>query len=171
MEYDQSNLKTLVELIRNKQPNIVYVHHQSDAHQDHRTTFPLVNESLGRASAPLFQDYKGPPWSIETVLAYEVWTPLPDFEYVEVISEFIAKKTAALKKHESQTKIIRYDNASEGLARYRRTMTGKGKYCEVFKIIDIQSSIDAIFSRALNQHSAHQTGKRTRILRFKEITD
>jgi LmbE family N-acetylglucosaminyl deacetylase len=139
LEYDQSNLKKLVELIRKKQPNIVYVHHQSDGHQDHRTTFQLVNESLGRASAPLFQDYKGAPWSTETVLAYEVWTPLPDFEYVEDISEFIAKKTASLKKHESQINIIRYDEASEGLARYRGAMTGKGKYCEVFKVVKISN--------------------------------
>jgi LmbE family N-acetylglucosaminyl deacetylase len=139
LEYDQSNLKKLVELIRKKQPNIVYVHHQSDGHQDHRTTFQLVNESLERASAPLFQDYKGPPWSTKTVLAYEVWTPLPDFEYVEDISEFIDKKAAALRKHVSQIKSVRYDEASEGLARFRGAMTGKGKYCEVFKVIKMSS--------------------------------
>jgi len=139
LEYDRSNLKKLVELIREKQPNIVYVHHQSDGHQDHRTTFQLVNESLGRAGAPIFQEFKGTPWSADIVLAYEVWTPLSDFEYVEDISEFIDKKTAALRKHESQTKSIRYDEASEGLARYRGAITGKGKYCEVFKVIKMPS--------------------------------
>jgi LmbE family N-acetylglucosaminyl deacetylase len=139
MEYDNSNLKKLVELIREKQPNIVYVHHQSDGHLDHVATFQLVNESLRRASVPLFQEYKGTPWLAETVLAYEVWTPLTDFEYVEDISEFIDKKTAALKKHESQIKSIRYDEAFEGLARYRGAMTGKGKHCEVFKIIKISN--------------------------------
>lgn len=139
LEYNKSNLKKLVELIREKQPNIVYVHHQSDGHQDHRTTFQLVNESLGRASTPTFQEYKGTPWSTDTVLAYEVWTPLPDFEYVEDISEFIDKKAAALRKHESQIKSIRYDEASEGLARYRGAITGKGKYCEVFKVIKMSS--------------------------------
>jgi len=135
LKYDQSNLKKLVELVREKQPHIVYVHHQSDGHQDHRIAFQLVNESLGRASASLFQEYKGAPWSTEAVLAYEVWTPLSDFEYVEDISEFIDKKTAALRKHESQIKSIPYDEAFEGLARYRGAITGKGKYCEVFKVI------------------------------------
>jgi len=137
LEYDQGSLKKLVELIRKKQPNIIYVHHPSDGHQDHRMTFQLVNESLGRASVPLFQEYKGSPWSAETVLAYEVWTPLSDFEYVEDISEFIDEKVAALRKHESQIKMNPYDEAFKGLARYRGTMTGKGKYCEVFKVIKI----------------------------------
>jgi LmbE family N-acetylglucosaminyl deacetylase len=139
LEYNKSNLKKLVELIREKQPNIVYVHHQSDGHQDHRTTFQLVNESLGRASVPKFQKYKGTPWSTDIVLAYEVWTPLSDFEYVEDISKFIDKKTAALRKHESQIKSIRFDEAADGLARFRGATTGKGKYCEVFKVIKMSS--------------------------------
>jgi LmbE family N-acetylglucosaminyl deacetylase len=94
---------------------------------------------LGRASAPIFKEYKGTLWSTDTALAYEVWTPLSDFEYVEDISEFIDKKVAALRKHESQIKNIRYDEAFEGLARFRGAMTGKGKYCEVFKVIKISS--------------------------------
>jgi LmbE family N-acetylglucosaminyl deacetylase len=91
-----------------------------------------VNEAIGRAGAPVFQEYKGQPWSVETVLAYEVWTPLSEFNYVEDISEFVGIKIAALKKHQSQIKTIRYDDAAEGLSRYRGVMTGKGKHCEVF---------------------------------------
>jgi N-acetylglucosamine malate deacetylase 1 len=139
LQYSQSNLKKLVELIRKKQPNMVYVHHPSDGHQDHRATFQLVNEALARASVRLFQEYTGTLWPTETVLAYEVWTPLLDFEYVEDISEFIDKKATALRKHESQMKNIRYDEAFEGLARYRGAMTGKGKYCEVFKVAKISN--------------------------------
>lgn len=139
LECNQNNLKRLVELIREKKPNVVYVHHQADAHQDHRTTFQLVNESLGRASLAIFQEYEGAPWSTETVLAYEVWTPLSEFEYVEDISEFMDQKTAALKKHESQIRNIRFDEAFEALARYRGAMTGKGKHCEVFKVIKLSN--------------------------------
>lgn len=135
LEYNSNALKKIVDLIRDKQPNIVYVHHQFDEHQDHRIAFQLVHESLGRASVPIFQEYKGAAWPTETVLAYEVWTPLQDFGYVEDISEFIDQKMAALKKHESQINNVRFESAFEGLARYRGAMTGKGKYCEVFKII------------------------------------
>lgn len=59
LEYNHDNLKRLVELFREKRPHIVYVHHQADAHQDHRITFQLVNESLGRASLRIFQDISG----------------------------------------------------------------------------------------------------------------
>lgn len=139
LQYDQANLKKLVELIRKKQPHLVYVHHPSDGHQDHRATYQLVNEALLRASARLFQEYTGASWPTETVLTYEVWTPLLDFEYVEDVSSFIDKKIAALRKHESQMKNARYDEAFEGLARYRGALTGKGKYCEVFKITKLSS--------------------------------
>jgi LmbE family N-acetylglucosaminyl deacetylase len=135
LKYDKDNLRRLVELVRKKRPNIVYVHADSDAHQDHRTTFQLVNEAVGRAGSSMFQDCRGEPWNTETVLAYEVWTPLSDFNYVEDVSEYIKKKVAALRKHESQIKIIPYDKAADGLARYRGAMTGKGRYCEVFRIV------------------------------------
>jgi LmbE family N-acetylglucosaminyl deacetylase len=82
----------------------------------------------------VFQEYRGRLWSVETVLAYEVWTPLLEFNYVEDISEFMNLKIAALRKHQSQIKIIRYDEAAEGLARYRGAMTGVGKHCEVFAV-------------------------------------
>jgi len=134
LEYGESSLTQLVELIRKKQPNVVYVHHPLDAHEDHKVTFRLVNEAIGRAGVPVFQEYRGRLWSVETVLAYEVWTPLLEFNYVEDISEFMNLKIAALRKHQSQIKIIRYDEAAEGLARYRGAMTGVGKHCEVFAV-------------------------------------
>jgi LmbE family N-acetylglucosaminyl deacetylase len=134
LEYDVAILKQLVDLIRNRQPHVVYVHHHMDAHEDHKVISQIVNEAIGRAGGPIFQEYKGEPWPVETVLAYEVWTPLSEFNYVEDISEFVSIKTAALRKHQSQIKIIRYDEATEGLSRYRGAMTGKGKYCEVFAV-------------------------------------
>jgi len=137
LEHSEAILKQLVELIRKKQPHVVYVHHQLDAHEDHKVTFQVVREAIGRARAPLFQEYSGPLWSVETALAYEVWTPMSEFNYVEDISEVISIKIAALKKHESQIRTIRYDEAAEALARYRGAVTGKGKYCEVFAVIKV----------------------------------
>jgi hypothetical protein len=51
------------------------------------------------------------------------------------LSEFINKKIATLRKHQSQVKDIRYDEAAEGIAKYRGALTGKGKYCEVFQVV------------------------------------
>jgi len=135
LEFNKANLEKLIELIRKKRPHIIYVTHQADGHQDHRTTYQLVCESAGRAGGPWFQESKRKPWAVETILAYETSAPLSKFNYVEDISEFISKKLTALRKHETQIKDIRYDEAAEGIAKYRGAMTGKGKYCEVFRII------------------------------------
>jgi len=135
LQYDEANLKKSVELIRMKRPNLVYVHHRHDAHEDHRTTFRIVAEAVGRAGAPFFQEYKRRPSSVDTLFVYEVWTPLIEFNYAEDISEFIDTKIAALREHKSQIKQIRYDNAARGLASYRGVMSRKGKYCEAFNVI------------------------------------
>jgi len=134
LEYSKRNLVRLVGLIRKKRPNIVYVPHRLDNHRDHAVTFELVCESLRRAEVGLFQECSGKQWSVDVVLAYEVWTPLPCFEYVEDVSDFVDMKFAALEKHESQLSIVQYDEASRSLARFRGAMTGKGKYCEVFNV-------------------------------------
>lgn len=55
---------------------------------------------------------------------------------MEDISEFINKKITALRKHLSQVKDIRYDEVAGGIAKYRGTLTGKGKYCEVFQVVE-----------------------------------
>ena len=65
LEYTETTLTQLVKLIRKKRPHIVYVHHHLDAHEDHKVTSRLVNEAIGRASTPIFQEYKGEPWSVE----------------------------------------------------------------------------------------------------------
>ena len=137
LECDKRNLKNVVELIRTKKPNIIYVHHQSEGHQDHRTTCSLVLESIGRAGGPFFQEFRGKPWTVDTVLTYEVYPPLCKFNYVQDISKFINKKIVALRKHESQIRGVRYDEAAKALARYRGAMTGKGRYCEVFEIMKV----------------------------------
>ncbi|MFA5888224.1 MAG: PIG-L family deacetylase [Candidatus Nanoarchaeia archaeon] len=137
LECNKENLVKIVDLIREKKPNIIYIPHKSDAHKDHMKTYELVAESIGRASSPLFQECKGEPWSVDIVLCYEVWTPLQEISYIENIDEFIDLKIQALEQHKSQIQDMRYDEAVKGLNRYRGIMTGKGKYCECFQVLKI----------------------------------
>lgn len=137
LECNKENLVKIVDLIREKKPNIIYIPHKSDAHKDHMNTYELVAESIERASGPWFQECKGEPWHVDVVLCYEVWTPLQEISYVENIDEFIDLKIQALEQHKSQIQDIRYDEAVKGLNRYRGIMTGKGKYCECFQVIKI----------------------------------
>jgi N-acetylglucosamine malate deacetylase 1 len=136
LTFNQQNLVTLVNLIREKKPHIIYVHHSTDGHQDHRTAFQLVTEAASRADGPWFQECSGQPWSVETILAYEVWTPLSKWMYAENITKQIEKKVAALAEHKSQTADIPYHETIRGLARYRGGMGKEGAtYTEVFEIV------------------------------------
>ena len=97
----------------------------------------MVVEAIVRASGPWFQECSGESWQVQTVLCYEVWTPIQEVSYAEDITEFINLKIEALKHHKSQIEEIRYDEAVKGLNRYRGIMTGKGKYCECFQVLKI----------------------------------
>ncbi|MFH1308752.1 MAG: PIG-L family deacetylase [Patescibacteria group bacterium] len=137
LECNKENLIRLINFIREVKPDIVYMPHKFDAHKDHKITHELVIEAVDRASGPWFQECKGKPWSVKTILCYEVWTPLQEISFVEDITDFIDLKIKALEQHKSQIQEIKYDEAVKGLNRYRGVMTGCGKYCECFQVLKI----------------------------------
>jgi LmbE family N-acetylglucosaminyl deacetylase len=141
LEYSRENLIALISLIRREKPQIVYMPHALDAHEDHRQTSKLAAESVARAAGPWFQECEGDPWSVDTALCYEVWTPLQEVSYVEDITEVIETKIQALQQHKSQVADISYDEAVKGLNRYRGAMTGKGTYCECFQVLKASSLV------------------------------
>lgn len=138
LEYDRQTLIALTNLIREKQPAVVYLPHRWDLHEDHQTTFRLVMEACQRSAGPWFQECRGVPWRVPTILGYEVWTPIQEVSWVEDITPYMDIKIDALKMHLSQLQTINYDEAVRGLNAYRGIMSGKGKYCECFQIIKAQ---------------------------------
>ncbi len=135
--YSKKNLERVTSIIRRERPNIIYIPHEKDEHIDHVKTNKIVKEAIRRAEGPCFKECGENPWKTETVLCYEVWTPLSRVSYVEDITEFIDKKEEALKCHESQLKEIKYDQAIRSLNNYRGVMTGEGNYCECFSVLRI----------------------------------
>jgi LmbE family N-acetylglucosaminyl deacetylase len=142
VKYNKTNLVKIINIIREEKPELVYIPHKNDAHKDHMRTHELVVESIGRASGPWFQECKGKPWSVNTILCYEVWTPLQEISYIEDITEFIEFKIKALTQHKSQIKDIQYDEAVRGLNRYRGITSGKGRYCECFQVLKITYAVE-----------------------------
>jgi len=135
ISFTPENLVSLVNIIRKKMPDIIYVPHTEDLVSDHQTTCRLVCEACNRAAGPWFQECEGNPCAAATILAYEVWTPLQQISYIEDISNFIDLKLEALRYHRTQLEHIRYDEAVQGLNRYRGILTGKGQYCEAFRVL------------------------------------
>lgn len=134
---DAATLTCLTSIIRAKRPGIIYFPHAGEGCRDHRVTHDLCAEAVKRARGPWFQECPGEPWSVESVLCYEVWTPLAEVSYVEEISDCVDLKLEALRCHRSQLALIPYDEAVRGLNRYRGAMTGKGVYCECFQVLAI----------------------------------
>jgi LmbE family N-acetylglucosaminyl deacetylase len=67
------------------------------------------------------------------VLAYEVWTPLAEYDQVEDISPVMRRKLRALRCHRSQLGHFRYDRAVRGLNQYRGALAARCRYAEVFR--------------------------------------
>jgi LmbE family N-acetylglucosaminyl deacetylase len=112
-------------LLERKQPQLIYLPHAYDGHPDHRACRPIVQAALSSSLIP-------PP----TLLGYEVWTPLSEYDRVENIGQTMARKLQAVRAHRSQIKQIRYDRAVSALNEYRGTMTQVGRYAEVFQFAD-----------------------------------
>jgi hypothetical protein len=73
--------------------------------------------------------------------AYEVWSPLPQYDDVEDITPVMARKLKAVRCHRSQLGHFRYDAAIRGLNRYRGELAARCRYAEVFRCIDSVADI------------------------------
>jgi hypothetical protein len=70
-----------------------------------------------------------------TLLAYEVWTPLQEYDRVEDITPTMRRKLHAVRCHRSQLAGFRYDRAVRGLNIYRGSMTIGCRFAEVFQAV------------------------------------
>lgn len=137
---NKKTIKETIALIRHVKPHIVYIPHKHDEHTDHQATHTIIKTALIKAYKLYSQEdaIKDIPWNIEKILCYEVWTPLQRVTHIENITQQMELKLTALRQHISQIEDVKYDDAIEGLNRYRGVMTKKGQYCECFKILNIK---------------------------------
>ena len=120
--------RTLVDRLSKRitdwKPDIIYAPHSAEQHPDHRVALRLLQRSL-RAL-----DLDEPP----RVLAYEVWTPLQQLDEIVDITPYVETKLRAIAAYQSQTRIMNFVAAAQGLARYRGEMHcwPGGEFAEVF---------------------------------------
>jgi LmbE family N-acetylglucosaminyl deacetylase len=107
--------------LQERKPGIVFVPHALEWHPDHKA-----------ALAVLAAAYSALDVAAVSIRAYEVWTPLTEYDHVEDISGFMEQKLAAIRCYASQLTELHYDRAIEGLNRYRGEMAARCAYAEVF---------------------------------------
>jgi len=124
----------LTEIIRRVCPTEVYtLHPEHDRHRAHRLVGKLVTESLletGHAPS-------------DGVWAYEVWGPFNEWDRLEYIDAYVAKKMLAIAEHRSQVATIPYGEGVLGLNRWRAVFADPkanapaGAYAEVFRRVPL----------------------------------
>jgi N-acetylglucosamine malate deacetylase 1 len=118
-------VQRLRQKLKQWRPDVLYVSHDQEMHPDHRAAARIVRQCLNgkvsQAMTPL-------------VLMYEVWTPLQRMDQVVDISPHLDIKIKAIRAHKTQCAVMRLDEASRALSRYRGEMHSwpGGDYAEIF---------------------------------------
>lgn len=114
---------SLFPILQRIKPGLIYLPHEKEWHPDHKASLPIVRDALARCK------------NLKPELrAYEVWTPLSEYEHVENVTRVMSRKIKALRAHRSQLQEFDYAVAIRGLNQYRGVLAGKCKYAEVFAV-------------------------------------
>ena len=119
--------KRLVPILKRAKPDLIYFPYIQEWHPDHKAAWPIVRAALKAARIPRPE-----------LRAYEVWTPLSEYDHVEDISRMMTRKLRALRAHRSQLKHFDYRRAVIGLDQFRGALAGRCRYAEVFQTISLK---------------------------------
>jgi LmbE family N-acetylglucosaminyl deacetylase len=120
-----SGAARLRQLVEQESPTRILSPHADEWHPDHVVAGAIVRDAVRPIADEL---------SLET---YEVWTPMTHFDDVVDISSVIETKLAAVRAYRSQLLKFRYDQAVEGLDRFRGALAAHCPYAEVFGKLDL----------------------------------
>lgn len=119
--------RKLAPLVKRARPELIYLPHADEWHPDHKAALPIVRGALKAGDASRLRP---------TLRAYEVWTPLLDYDHVEDITAVMPRKLRALRAHRSQLKEFDYARAVSGLNAFRGELSARCRYAEVFQTVD-----------------------------------
>ncbi len=130
--------QALTPILEREKPEVIYLPHERDFHQDHRASVSIVQTAV-RASEI----------ATPALLSYEVLTPLTEYDRAEDISPVIRRKLKAVCAYRSQVRQFRYDRALLAMNRFRGVVAGAGRYAEVFRFANGSMSGIPLACRAL----------------------
>ena len=119
-DVEQAARAELCALAERTVPDRVLHPHVGEWHRDHSAAARITLDMASTVGREL------------SLAAYEVWTPMSEFDDVEDISAVMGTKLAAVRAYGSQLATFNYDDAVEGLNRFRGALAGHCEYAEVF---------------------------------------
>jgi len=111
--------QALKPILEREKPEIIYLPHERDFHQDHRASVSIVQKAVGASGI-----------ATPALLSYEVLTPLSEYDRAEDISTVIQRKLKAVCAHRSQVRQFRYDRALRAMNRFRGVVAGVRRHPE-----------------------------------------
>jgi N-acetylglucosamine malate deacetylase 1 len=114
-------------VLKTIKPALIYVPHAQEWHPDHKACLPILQAALRASSV-----------AVPQARAYEVWTPLHEYDHVEDITTVMRRKLRALRAHCSQLTEFDYERAVRGLNQFRGALAAKCRYAEVFQNIELK---------------------------------
>jgi LmbE family N-acetylglucosaminyl deacetylase len=109
-------------VLEREAPTVIYLPHAQEWHPDHSVCLSVVRQALQSSDLPL-----------PTLLTYEIWTPMAQYDHGEDITGVMRRKLQAIRCYRSQVEHFRYDRAVRGLNQYRGVLAWKCRYAEVFE--------------------------------------
>jgi LmbE family N-acetylglucosaminyl deacetylase len=131
----------VVGLLRRLRPRLLYLPHPGEASFDHRAVFELCWRAAGMAGSGNYPGWGGPPHWVDTILGYEVWTPVQAPQYTEDITVVIKQKIAALDRYTSQAAAAKGSGQADYVGDSARFLPGfrgamsTGGYREAFQVL------------------------------------
>jgi LmbE family N-acetylglucosaminyl deacetylase len=107
------------QLLADYQPDWVILPSPLDYHRDHVRIAAFLEPLCRRAA------------SVDQLLFYEVWAPVPATHVVDITDQ-VATKRLALAEHATAMVCGDYERAVDGLNNYRGLYLGKGRVAEAF---------------------------------------
>ncbi len=121
------NIKSIVKLLDEIQPDLVFCNHENDADFEHKIAYQLIAESFWRYNESSKKKAKG-------LILYEVHKPLQTYNLNEDITLQIDQKMKAMSLYKSQLAKSRLDLAIKGLNQYRGIFHEGCQFAEVFQV-------------------------------------
>ena len=131
--------KQIETLLQDYQPHWVILPSPLDYHRDHVRIAAFLEPLCRRAR------------SVEQLLFYEVWAPVPATHVVDITDQ-VETKRQALLEHATALACGDYERAVEGLNNYRGLYLGRGRVAEAFWVEPTRTGrmFKAVQAMALN---------------------
>ena len=123
----------VIKILRNINPDYIYIPHGKEVDSDHKFVHDLVMGSVWKANGKYFPNI-GKRSNIVGVIQYEIHTPILNPNYFEDISNFASKKRELISIYKSQNKKTNYVKGILGLNQYRGIFREVGDYSEAFNL-------------------------------------